>query len=390
MSPALRSSLALTALAMALTGLAMAAPAAFAASAPPIPTAAVTVMPNVQQNPVVMARDGTYSAEINGLSYWAFNDTALSQYNASGENFFSNSLSWSTSLSAASGISLNQDQVDSSNLPAQFIPFTAAEAQFNAEHAGKPCQVKPCGENLAIWPGPIVYNPADQQVIIPFNEIVRGGPISGFKLEGAGIATGTVLPNGGFSMTRPVQSTGTNPALLWQVGTQPFTSQAFLLNGYYYAYGNKNVWVSTEDLLARVPVDQVLDASAWTYYAGNETWSSNVKSAKAVFDGSSSGSSVFFDQYLNEWVAIFSNNYADTISYAVASAPEGPWSAATVLATGLPAWEGNYDYAARVHPEFSPDGGMTEYVTYVQDTGLLRQDLPTLQVVFGPAQAARR
>jgi len=369
----------------------LAAPAAFSQSAPPIPPVlSVTVMPNVQQNPVIDGRDGTYSLAINGYSYWAFNDTAMSQANASGENFFSNSLSWSTSLSAANGIYLNADQVDSSGLPTQFIPFTPDEAAFNAEHAGKPCAVKPCGEGLALWPGPIVYNPANQQVIIPFGEIVRGGPISGFKSEGAGIAIGTINPDGSFAMTRPTQSTGANPALLWQKGVQAFTDESFLYNGYYYAYGGKNVFVTTEDLLARVPVDQILNLSAWTYYAGKETWTTNVKQAKPVFDGSASGSSVFFDQYLNLWVAIFSGNYSNDIYYAVANAPEGPWSASTLLYTGLPGYEGNADYAGRAHPEFSPDGGMTEYVSYVQDTGFLAQDLPLIQVVFGPATAVRR
>jgi hypothetical protein len=382
MTPLFRSALLLT----------LAAPAAFAQSPPPIPTATVTVLPNVQQNPVIDGRDGTYSLAINGYSYWAFNDTAMSQANASGQNFFSNSLSWSTSLSAANGIYLNQDQVDSSGLPTQFIPFTPAEAAFNSEHAGsgKKCQVTPCGEGLALWPGPIVYNPANQQVIIPFGEIVRGGPISGFKSEGAGIAIGTINPDGSFAMTRPTQSTGANPALLWQKGVQAFTDQAFLLNGYFYAYGGKNVFVTTEDLLARVPIDQLLNLSAWTYYAGKETWTTNVKQAKPVFDGSASGSSVFFDNYLNEWVAIFSGNFSNNIYYAVANAPEGPWSASTLLYTGLPGYEGNADYAGRAHPEFSPDNGQTEYVTYVQDTGFLSQDLPLIQVVFGPPAASVR
>jgi hypothetical protein len=380
MSPALAQ---LTAAALAI------APAmtALAQSAPPIPSVTVTTLPIVQQNPAVLERDGTYSTAINGISYWAFNDTALSAPNASGQNFFSNSLSWSTSLSAPNGITLNQDQVDSSGLPTQFIPFTAQEAKFNSEHAGsgKSCQVKPCGEGLAIWPGPIVYNPANQQVIIPFVEIVRGGPINGFPAIGGGIAVGTILPTG-FAMTRPIQGTGADPALMWGKTQQIFTDQAFLYNGYYYAYGSKNVFVTTEDILARVPADQVLNLAAWTYYTGNGTWGTNVKKAVTLFDGSASGSSVFFDAYLNDWVAIFSQNFTNNIYYAVASAPEGPWSAATLLAVGLSGYNNNADYATRAHPEFSPDGGKTIDVTYVQSTGAFGQDLPTLQVVFGPAQ----
>jgi len=375
-------------LALALFGTAAtllaAAPAALAAAAaPPIPTVTVTTAPNVQQDSAVLERDGTYSTDINGYSYWAFNDTALSAANASGENFFSNSLAWATSLSATNGITLNGNQVDSAGLPTQFIPFTAQEALFNSEHAkvGKTCQELPCGEGLALWPGPIVYNPVNGQVIIPFAEIIRGGPISGFDVIGGGISTGSVGPTG-FTMTRPTEGTGTDPALLWPNGTQMFTDQAFILNGYYYAYGGKNVFVTTEDLLARVPVSEVLDTADWTYYAGAETWSSSVKSAVPVFDGSASGSSVFYDQYLNEYVAIYSQNFSNNIYYAVAYNPEGPWSAPTLLAVGATGYNNNADYAARAHPEFSPDGGQTIYVTYVQSTGAFGQDLPTLKVVF--------
>jgi hypothetical protein len=349
-------------------------------------------MPIVQQNPAVLERDGTYSTEINGFSYWAFNDTALSAANASGQNFFSNSLSWSTSLNASDGISLNRDQVDSSGLPAQFIPFTALEAQFNSEHLkiGKTCQVKPCGEGLALWPGPIVYNPtnapANAQVIIPFVEIIRGGPINGFQSVGIGIATGTVTPTG-CVVTRPSEgATGRDPALEWPRGTQGFTDQAFYLNGYYYAYGSYNSGLATKVILARVPIGEVLDANDWTYYAGNETWSTVEKDAVVVFKGSASGSSVFYDAYLGEWVLIYSENFSNNIYYAVAYAPEGPWSAQTLLAVGASGYNNNADYASRAHPEYSPDGGKTIYVTYVHSTGAFGQNLPTLQVVFGTPQ----
>jgi hypothetical protein len=365
--------------------LAVLAPAfAAAQSAPPIPSVTVTAWPTVQQNPAVLERDGTYSAAIDGISYWAFNDTALTHANASGQNFFSNSLSWSTSLSAANGIALNADQLDGSGLPKQFIPFTPQEAQFNSDHAGSgtSCKVKPCGEGLAIWPGPIVYVPAEHGVIIPFVEIERGGPISGFPAIGGGIAVGAVRGNG-FAMIRPTQGSGIDSALLWPKGTQIFTDQAFLYNGYYYAYGSKNVFVTTEDFLGRVPVDQVLKLSAWRYYTGNGTWGPDVSKAVTLFEGSASGSSVFFDAYLNEWVAIYSQNFTNNIYYAVASAPEGPFSAQTLLAVGADGYNNDADYATRAHPEYSPDGGKTIYVTYVHTTGAFGQNLPTLRVVFG-------
>ncbi|MDE8344369.1 MAG: DUF4185 domain-containing protein, partial [Acidocella sp.] len=312
----------------------------------------------------------------------AFNDTALSAANASGQNFFSNSLSWASSLDASAGIVLNHDQTDSSGLPAQYIPFAAPENTFDTEHAGNKCAVKPCNESLAIWPGPMVPMP-NGTILIPFGLIARGGPISGFVGEGAAIAVATVNKNGTLTVRRPIEGTGRDPFLLWPAGVQGFTDEAFVYNNYYYAYGGHNVFVTTEDILARVPVAKVLDLSAWTYYAGKGVWSANEADAVTVFDGSASGSSVFYDAYLKDWVAIFSGNFSNNLYYAVAHAPEGPWSKPVQFATGLAGYDNNADYAGRAHPEFSPDGGKTEYVTYVQSTGAFGQDLPTLQIVFG-------
>ena len=64
------------------------------------------------------------------------------------------------------------------------------------------------------------------------------------------------------------------------------------------------------------------------------------------------------------------------------AAPEGPWSAATLLYDTTGGWQGNTDYAGRAHPEFSPDGGATQYLTYVNTTGFLRQVMPLTKVIF--------
>src|SRR5579871_6650288 len=82
---------------------------------PPIPAIqSVTPMGTVTQDPVVQGRDGTYSAQLGNTSVWLFDDTALTVYNASNENFFSNSLSWTTNLDASNGINLTGNYVDSS------------------------------------------------------------------------------------------------------------------------------------------------------------------------------------------------------------------------------------------------------------------------------------
>ena len=357
-----------------------------AASAPPLPKlVSVTAMGTVTQNPVVQGRDGTYSVEINGLSYWAFNDTAMTKANASGANFIDNTLSWASSLNAANGITLNNDQLDSSDLPTRFVPFTAAEANYQYTHNSAHCTATPCGANLALWPGPIVYDPTLGKVVVPFIEIWRVPTKSGWTVVGGGLAVGTVNPSTGyFALTRPVQNPGGEyTTLMWGPKDIIFTDQAFLKGDTYYAYGSYSDGLATNDVLARVPAAQILHKADWQYYAGNGTWSSNVADAVTVFQGGAAGSSVYYNTYLGEWMTIYSGNFSDNLYYRVAYTLEGPWSNQKLLYAGLTGYQNNPDYAGRVHPEFSPDGGQTEYVTYVHDTGFLAQNLPLLQVVFG-------
>jgi len=82
--------------------LAMISGTAFGQSGPPPipPVQSVKPMGIVTQDPLVQGRDNTFSAEINGISYWVFGDTTLTQDNASGTYFFSNSMAWATNLDA--------------------------------------------------------------------------------------------------------------------------------------------------------------------------------------------------------------------------------------------------------------------------------------------------
>jgi len=348
---------------------------------PPIPALeSVTPMGLVTQDPVVRGRDGTYSARIGTSSVWLFNDTSLSVYNASNENFFSNSLSWSTSLDATNGIDLNGNYVDSSGYPTTFFPFLPWELQYNQQHAGSgtSCQVQPCGAEFAIWPGPLIPDPARNRALILYGEIWRSPTYSGWVSIGEGIA---VWQDG--KITRPVIQPGSMyPTLMWQGSAVGFTSGWVIVGDTLYTYGNQGVFLGENTQIAAVPLADATTASAWRYYAGNSTWSADPSSAVTVFNGGAAGSSVFWDRFLGMFVAIYSGVLNSNLYYNVAYTPWGPWSAATQFYTGLPAYENNADYAALAHPEFGQGNGQTEFVTYVQDTGFLAQDLQLVKIVF--------
>ena len=349
---------------------------------PPIPPVqSVTPLGVVVQDPLVQGRDGTWSAKINGISYWIFNDTALTQDNASGTNFFSNSMAWTTNLDAASGIDLSGNYLDASGAPAQFFPFLPWEAAYNAAHDSSHCTATPCGANIAIWPGPIVPDPARNRALIFFGEIWRTPGYSGWISMGEGVG---IWQNG--KITRPVVSPGTPyPTLLFQ-GTEVGFTVGWVVSGEtLYMYGNQSEFLSENTQVAKVDLADVTTLSDWSYYAGNGTWSPSASNAVTVFNGGDAGTSVFFDSYLGMYVAVYCGVENDNLYYAVAYEPWGPWSAATQFYTGLPGYQGNADYACFAHPEFAAGNGQTQYVTYVQDTGFLAQQIQLLQLVFGPA-----
>lgn len=352
---------------------------------PPIPTIqSVTPLGIVTQDPLVQGRDGTWSAEMNGTSYWIFNDTALTKDNASGTNFFSNSMAWTKNLDASGGIDLSGNYLDSSGAPTEFFPFLPWETAYNTAHSSSDCTAKPCGANIAIWPGPIVPDPARDRALIFFGEIWRSPGYSGWIQMGEGLG---IWENG--KISRPVVSPGSQyPTLLFQ-GTQVgFTVGWVVVGETLYMYGNQSEFLSENTQVAKVNLADVTNLSDWTYYAGNGTWSSSAADAVAVFNGGDAGTSVSYNAFLGMYVAVYCGVENDNLYYAVANDPWGPWSAPTLFYVGLPGYEGNADYACFAHSEFSSGNGQTQYVTYVQDTGFLAQQIQLVQLVFNPPATA--
>lgn len=360
----------------------------------PIPTVVSAVpMGVVMQNPDIMGRDGTWSAEINGKSYWSFNDTPMYHANAEGENFISNTRSWTDNLDASNGIDLNHDHVDSSGMPTEFMPFTADELAFNAAHnAANGCtaQTDPlCGESYAIWPGPIIAVPDSPvgEAYHFYSLLVRGGSISGWQNLGIGIATER---NG--KITRPILTPGTDhPTLMWH-GTSDYSGGGLLQSGYVYMSGcdQMNIFGYHMCTMARVPLHKILSLAAWTYYNSNtQQWSTDPTQATMLFYGGAAGNSMFFNPALNEYMTVYSESYSDDVVFRVASAPWGPWSDEIYMFTGQPSINANgaMNYAAQPHPEFQQQNGLVQYVTYVRDNGdlgWLGQDIPLVRVTLAP------
>jgi hypothetical protein len=364
----------------------------------PIPTVVSTdPMGIVMQNPHIIGRDGTWSALIDGKSYWSFNDTSMNAYNAEGQNFISNTRSWTDSLDASNGIYLNHDHLDSIGMPTEFMPFTATETAFNAAHGDKSgCSTTTdplCGESYAIWPGPIipVPNSGTGEAYHFYDLILRGGPIVGWEFLGVGIAH-----EQNHVFTRPILTPGsTYPTLMWQASNGSATPTTY--GGGGMLQGNM-VYMTGCDLqvafgyhscsIARVPLSQILNQSAWTYYNGT-TWTTNPAQAASLFIGGASGNTLIFNPALNEYMTIYPELYTNETGFRVAPTPWGPWSAEQNLFEGVPTIGANgaNDYATQPHPEFQQQNGLVQYVTYVQDDtdlGFVGQNIQLVRVTFAP------
>lgn len=358
--------------------------AAWAQSPPPEPAiASITELSDLAQNPIIMLRDGGVSAKIGDYSYWLFADTQDGYVDANGNaqiTYYSdNSLSATKSLHGKKGITLDQDYTDANGNLERFVPWSSEDSAWITAHAGTDCAAgSDCGAQLGIWPQTIAYDEASKVVVVGFNEIKRLGGIVGYPSTGAGLAVGTVGANGWLDLQRDDQGgPADNPTMMWAPGELFFTNAAFIKDGYYYAYAYGAYW---NNYLARVPLANLLTKSAWTYYAGQETWSPDVAQAVNVFEGSV-GNDVFYDAYLKQWVTIYLGYNNNQVFVRVADLPEGPWSDAEYLTTVPFRYGKDAAYIVHAHPEFSSKGRTIDF-TYTISPAPNRQVLPTWAVTF--------
>ena len=357
-------------------------PDASAQTIPPIPKViSVTPLGSVTQNSVIYGRDGTFSALVNGASVWTFGDTPMSVPGVLGNFWDDNSLSWTTNLDASQGINLNHDLLDSTGAPAEFLPYLPWERRFDYQHDNNHCTMQPCGAQFAMWDGPVINDPARNRVLFYYYELFRGVKgMTGWDTVGGGIAVYTP----GKGITRPIENPGSKyPTLIWGQKDQEYNSGALVVGDILYSYGCKAGFLVQNCMIAQVPLADALDIKQWTYYAGNNTWSTNPSDAVVIFQGGAAANQVFYNAYLGEYMNIFNPALNNDMYFMVSSTPWGPWSAPTLLFKGETPYKGSVNYTGQAHVEFAQGNGQTQYVTYAHPNGFLREDLPLVQVVFG-------
>lgn len=159
-----------------------------------------------------------------------------------------------------------------------------------------------------------------------------------------------------------------HPDLLFDQNEPSFGSAALITGGMLYVYGCGMPTNSSDKgcRLGRVSPSNVLDRSAWTYYAGNGAWSAQIGDAVPVFTGDNI-LSVAWNNYLQQYVAVYSAPLSQSVVMRSSHYPEGPWSSEATAFTAMQPASGNV-YDAHAHPEYDANGGQTVYVTYSRST----------------------
>lgn len=351
----------------------------------PGPPAALTVVSatdlgTIPTNPDILGRDGAFSALFQGYSVWLYGDTFLASPNTEGRSLISDSWSYTTDLDAQDGITGFQERLDSVGAPAMILAETPAEYAFNQAHNGNPCQVQPCGARWALWPATIVTDTTNNQGLVFYN-LVYALP-GAFNFQGIGNSV-AIWQDCNQLPQRPVFNppiVQDHPDLMFNQNQPNFGSAAFIANGTLYVYGCGIPSNSTDKRcrLAKVNPASVIALSAWTYFAGNGNWSTQISDAVSVFDDANI-LSVSWNNYLQQYVAVYSQLFSQNVVMRTSPNPEGPWSREVTAFVAMQPSSGNV-YDAHAHAEYDLDGGQTIFVTYSRGTGLFTSEVRLVSV----------
>jgi hypothetical protein len=335
-------------------------------SPPAATVVSATDLGTLPTNADILGRDEAYSTNFQGHSVWLYGDTALQKPDASGRTFLSNTWSYTDDFNAANGISGFQERPDIVGSPSMLIQETPEENTFNLQHYGDNCPAhdSQCGYRWAIWPSSITTDPASDQAYV-FYTVQYIDSVGNFKGQGASVATWQSFGSlpGRPSFNPPFVAD--HPDLMFGQSEPSYGSANLISNSTLYVYGcgEDTNGLDKGCRIARVKPATTLDKSTWTFYAGNGQWSSSDVNAVPVFDGLDI-LSVSWNEYLQQYVAVYASLFSNNVMIRISPNPEGPWSDETLAFTAMGNADGSNIYDAQAHSEYDSNGGQVIYITY--------------------------
>lgn len=341
----------------------------------------------IESGPSITMQDCGYSARIGDRTVWVFGDSFLDTPNEDDQRVLSNSWSYTYDMDAGDGLAGFKHCVDAVGAPTSLIPLTSEETAYNEGHAAENCMEEPCGTRWAIWPGAIIDHPDEDVAYVFYHKFLIEAGQMNFRHIGDSIAVWKDLS--GPAERREFDLIDDHPTLLFPCDGSAmgdgFGSAAVLVGRVVYVYGCEfSAETATNPCtVARVPVGHLLEREKWKYYDGSGGWSSEIHDAAWVLDGSNM-MSVFYSDHLDRYLAVYSKPMSAQIMLRSARTPHGPWSdEIRLISAERPVNELGWIYDGLAHPEFSPDGGRTIYVTYSRQQGPLKSEMRLVEVQLG-------
>lgn len=318
----------------------------------------------VEQDELLIGRDGGYSGSVGDRDVWVFGDTVLAVPDAEAPIWLSNSWSSTIDRRADDGLEPLTLGRDAFGEPSELLPYTEAEEDFNERHRGEDCAEAPCGARWALWPGPLVSDDARGRSLLFYSKIYsEPGPFN-FRGVGSSIAVWSD------ARTRPsrriLDEDAAHPTLLFGEDKPAFGAAALIVDDHLHAFACEREESIKPCLLARVPLDDALDEDAWEYLDGERRWTSDGGRAAPLFHGSDI-MSVAYNAYLQRFVAVYAEPLGRDIVLRTATRLAGPWSAPVHVARALETREPGWVYDALAHAELESAEGRTLYVSYTRE-----------------------
>ncbi|MDO4557550.1 MAG: DUF4185 domain-containing protein [Planctomycetia bacterium] len=338
--------------------------------------------------PLIHVRDGGVSGAWRGKSIWLFGDTVTTRPAESGLNWLSNTVAI-TDLPAPTTDSGTDSAADPERAgtpcdcrfeeysdrmepPLEFIPWTPEEAKYNAQNFT--AQVDGSDRRrYAIWPGAMVSAQDDRSAVIFFTKLTAG---SGGAWDFRPIERSVVV------WRDPDEAPERVERALFPEGDIQLGDAACRVGDMVYAYGFEQRSLSWPVRLGRVPFDQIADREAWEFRT-SDGWEKDAARAAVLFDGAPM-MSVHYNEAIGCFLCVYTVPLENRLALRTAPAPDGPWSEPVPICECRPTTFSIGCYAGVAHPEFSQDGGLTEYVTYYRETGFFQGEIRVVRVRLSP------
>ncbi|NUM36937.1 MAG: DUF4185 domain-containing protein [Candidatus Brocadiae bacterium] len=344
-----------------------------------VKVAAVREIGPLSFKPIIRGRDGGYSTQFQDRSVWAFGDTVLDSPGEDGSQWRSSTWCWTRDLDAKDGIVGFDEPVDAKGASYEFLPFTAEELKYNKANAGVEIPEEK-RSRYALWPGPIVVDPATGKGYVFYVKIFAKCGDFNFYSTGHSVA---LWESPDKPLVRPkVRQDGQDPTLLF-LKEEGAIGQAAVVSGeWVYVYGCDTKELSWPCIVARVSFANLLNRNEWQFFAGNGKWSKDLKDAISIMDASPM-LTVHWNEYLGKYLALYSTPLKNTISIRTSDHPEGPWSQSQVIHQCLPPTNPKqWSYSGLAHPEFAREKGRIEYFSYYRETGFFLGEIRLVEIVL--------